>query len=413
VARPILAASSWSGGVSFSGVLRHVLAALGDRPIVLLALELEGEPWREGNVTVVPARCDGYGDRQAGHLWQLADRLRPAAVFYFFDHFAAQHHYPALVAIQRRLAPVVTYVPVDGTLVDARPLAALTAFERVVFYTRDARRRFLDLDAAQRGEEARGELEPRIRAIAHGVDRDRFSPLPEGPAAAKRAAFPDRPDLHGKTFILNANRPWERKRLDLTLEGFARAVHRGHDAALYLHLPGGEEEDRAKLEQAARQLGVGDRVVLGSGERLPIEELNRLYNACEIGLNTAMGEGWGLVSCEHATSGAAQVVPDDGTFRDVWGDAAVYAATPGRYRHWACPHVEYRVVDAESVAAALAGLLADPVRLRERSEAAAARMRQPRFDWREIELRWGELFAEVTARGEEASAAAGTARMSG
>ena len=46
-------------------------------------------------------------------------------------------------------------------------------------------------------------------------------------------------------------------------------------------------------------------------------DLNRLYNACAIGLNTSAGEGFGLVSFEHAATGAPQVVPDHDALRPV------------------------------------------------------------------------------------------------
>ena len=32
----------------------------------------------------------------------------------------------------------------------------------------------------------------------------------------------------------------------------------------------------------------------------PDEALNLIYNACDVGINTANGEGWGLVPFEHA-----------------------------------------------------------------------------------------------------------------
>jgi len=36
---------------------------------------------------------------------------------------------------------------------------------------------------------------------------------------------------------------------------------------------------------------------------LPDNELNIVYNACDIGINTSVREGWGLVSFEHGGYG--------------------------------------------------------------------------------------------------------------
>ena len=59
-------------------------------------------------------------------------------------------------------------------------------------------------------------------------------------------------------------------------------------------------------------LGVRERVlgvVAGDHPSLAPDELNVLYNACDVGLNTSEGEGFGLIALEHAAAGAAQVVP--------------------------------------------------------------------------------------------------------
>jgi len=49
--------------------------------------------------------------------------------------------------------------------------------------------------------------------------------------------------------------------------------------------------------------------VIFASAGLDDRELNLLYNACDVGLNTASSEGWGMVSFEHAATGAAQIVP--------------------------------------------------------------------------------------------------------
>jgi glycosyltransferase involved in cell wall biosynthesis len=51
---------------------------------------------------------------------------------------------------------------------------------------------------------------------------------------------------------------------------------------------------------------------------LTIEQLNQVYNACDVGINTCIGEGWGLVNFEHAATGVAQVVPDHTSLREIF-----------------------------------------------------------------------------------------------
>jgi hypothetical protein len=45
------------------------------------------------------------------------------------------------------------------------------------------------------------------------------------------------------------------------------------------------------------------------------DTINQLYNACDIGINTANGEGFGLCQLEHLATGAPQVVLDLGGYR--------------------------------------------------------------------------------------------------
>jgi hypothetical protein len=55
---------------------------------------------------------------------------------------------------------------------------------------------------------------------------------------------------------------------------------------------------------------------------LPIEQLNQVYNAVDIGVNTCIGEGWGLVNTEHAATGVAQLVPDHTSLKEIFNGVA-------------------------------------------------------------------------------------------
>jgi glycosyltransferase involved in cell wall biosynthesis len=55
----------------------------------------------------------------------------------------------------------------------------------------------------------------------------------------------------------------------------------------------------------------------------PDDLLNLIYNACDVGINTSNGEGWGLVSFEHASCRKPQVVPNHTSCQDIWKDAGL------------------------------------------------------------------------------------------
>lgn len=396
MAAPVVFISSWGKNVSFTGVLHHVVFALGQRQIYVLALDQLGDVHVEGNVTIIPAHCEGYEIHKAQLVFDAVRRIKPAAVFFYYDLFAAQYHYQVLLEIQRSFAPVIIYLPIDGTLCNIHPLWTVTGFERVVFFTETAKKRFLNLAADIQNAVEQELLIAKCHVIAHGVDRTHFFPTKAGALVAKRNAFPNHPELSDSPIILNGNRPWERKRLDLTLEGFSRFLKESRRKVyLYLHLPGANDEDVMQIECKVNELGIRQNVLMQNVKWTTVKGLNWIYNACEIGINTAMGEGWGLVSCEHGATGAAQIVPDDAQQHDIWGSSALYAKTSGTERSWACPHVFYQVVDADSVAQSLSTLLSDDKYLNERSQAAATKMNDSRFDWKVIEYQWVRLFDEV------------------
>jgi hypothetical protein len=54
--------------------------------------------------------------------------------------------------------------------------------------------------------------------------------------------------------------------------------------------------------------------------------INVLYNVCDVGMNTCIGEGFGLCNMEHAVLGKPQVVSKVGALRDIFGDEAIEPA---------------------------------------------------------------------------------------
>jgi glycosyltransferase involved in cell wall biosynthesis len=61
-------------------------------------------------------------------------------------------------------------------------------------------------------------------------------------------------------------------------------------------------------------------VGLMNPQQLSDKDINVLYNACDIGLNTCEGEGWGLCQSEHAAVGCPQVAPRIGGMQEFLND---------------------------------------------------------------------------------------------
>ena len=291
-----------------------------------------------------------------------------------FNHDPALHwvNRRALAAYRARRpgARVVTYTPAD-----AWSAPQLAGADLAVLYTHTAR----DAVAAALDDP------PELAVIPHAIDVHRFRPLDT--RAARRRLFPGRPELEDAFVVLNANRNMRRKRVDLTMRGFARFAAGRPDAYLYLHM--GERDLGVDVRVLAAELGIGDRLLMtphqAARPEVGDEHLNVVYNACDVGLSTAAAEGFGLVPFEHGATGAAQVLPDHGACAELWpGHALLVPAAPGG-------DGDGHIVEPEAVAAALARLYDDPGE-RDRFGARARELAtSPRLGWREVGARWREL----------------------
>jgi hypothetical protein len=113
--------------------------------------------------------------------------------------------------------------------------------------------------------------------------------------------------------IFNGNRNEYRKRLDLTIQSFLKFKETVcPNAKLLLHC-GNYESNDPSIIMTSKKSKTEEHPNFTSGF------LNIIYNACDIGINTSMGEGWGLVSFEMASLGIPQVVPNFSSYPEIFG----------------------------------------------------------------------------------------------
>ena len=134
--------------------------------------------------------------------------------------------------------------------------------------------------------------------------------------------------------MLNASRSDKRKRVDLTIEGFASfAADKPANVRLCLHHAIMGEPEKDQIGSLVGSSDSKERVHFNplAGGIVDDPELNLLYNACDVGITTSMGEGWGLVSFEHGAAGAAQIVPDHSACAEIWSGRAEMIPPARRY----------------------------------------------------------------------------------
>lgn len=374
---------------------------LADRhEIHFLGIGYSGEIVRDRGLTIYPTNPKGGDVFAAFQAKRLIEEIRPALILVMHDIWMFDY-YLRLFGPYRDRLKIVACIPLDGRITNEEDAAPLAQADRIVAYTHFARAEFERAFRRLREKQADRDF-PAVDVIPHGVDRDRFYPLPEleqasfasgGRAQAKRRVFGDLPDAGESFVVLNASRPDKRKRVDLTVRGFAMFVA-GKPANVRLclhHAVMGDAAER-ELGPVIRECGLGERLSvnpLGS-QIVGDDELNLLYNACDVGINTAMGEGWGLVSFEHGAAGAAQIVPDHTACAELWRGRAELVPPARSYVPEFSP-LEMGEVSPEGVAQALEGLYRDPGRRQELARAAVSVAQSPAYSWDVVTRQFEEL----------------------
>ncbi|MEM9556484.1 MAG: glycosyltransferase [Acidobacteriota bacterium] len=434
------------GATGFGRVLRALIRELaGSYRVAHLALDLpelalrapdlggadgpSGVGWAPHTVLPNPpseGRVDPLGRRA---LARAVDGLRPELVLLVHEAWAWSRWLPVLTACSHRPRTVL-YAAIDhDDAVDIALARDLAALDRLVAYGAYGR------GVLERAFAAADVPSPPWTEIAHGVDLETFRPLathadgsPDRaqsrqiarrrlrgllrPLPAEGESWNDRPiDLDEAFLVLNANRNQPTKRIDLSVEGFERFLRSdrtsgsAEHAWLVLHMANARR--RPGEITLVDRLGIRDRVLTtlepstdGGATRetghphFDDAKLNLLYNACNVGLNTSEGEGWGLVSLEHGAVGAPQVVPDHSACAELWQGHALLLDTETEsagegYRQAG------RTVTATSVADALGRLHADAALRHRLGAAAVAVARRPAYRWPAIGAQWRRLLAEL------------------
>jgi glycosyltransferase involved in cell wall biosynthesis len=350
-------------------------------------------PWR-----VIPSTDHNGPER----LVQAASQLKPDVVFMLNDIWVLAEYVRALRSIELDRARLVAYCPVDGDPVRPEHLAGLRGVHRLVTFTHfghgelDRAARWIG-DAATWGSIG---IEP------HGVDTDVFHPLHslgedwiQARRTARQQLFVHDRSLDDAFIVLNANRNQPRKRVDLTMMGFAEFARGKDDVRLYLHM--GTQDHGWKVRELADRLDIASSVLISVDTRfqpcLPLDALNLVYNACDVGLNTSTCEGWGLVSFEHAATGAAQIVGNHTASGALWSGHAemlephltLVSPTLGCREYYASPR---------AICDRLTALYEDRELLLQRSRQAYELVTREEFRWSTIGSRWRQHFSDELGR---------------
>lgn len=262
----------------FARVMESIVARFPeDWEIHSLGINYRGDPY-ESRAKIYPAINGGdlYG---IGRLRKLLDALRPDRIFILQDSWIIKEYLKLMTP--EEMAITTLYTPVDAGPYIPEWLEDFDKCANIVAYTEFGKSVLLDANPKLN-----------VKIIPHGIDTNTFYPASQDEAREFLGKMD--PNLY---VILNNNRNQPRKRIDLALTGFALFARDKEDVRYYHHA--GIEDSGWNILELGKRLGIANKIILTSKNISPNHAvtdavMNTIYNAADVGLNTSVGEGWGL-----------------------------------------------------------------------------------------------------------------------
>jgi D-inositol-3-phosphate glycosyltransferase len=359
-----------------------------DYDLRVLGVNYHGDP-HPYSYPIYPAGIynDVYG---INRIKQIVHEWTPDIIFILNDAWIIRDYLEEIKTIykDKAMPKIVLYVPVDAEdhlkdwykdFVFASKVVAYTQFGKKVI------------------EKAAPDL--LVDVISHGVDNQDFFKI-EGPSRReiKAALFPDREDYLDSFIVLNAGRNQPRKKIDITIKGFAEfAKDKPENVKLYLHM-GFIDSGHINVFEIADRYNLGERLALTTTDKGPqtssVDVLNLIYNATDVGINTGVGEGFSLPNIEHAVTGAPQVVADHSALHELYLDCGLLI--PARI-----PLTQDKImttgylVTVEDVANKLNEIYTNKILYRTLADKCYKKFTSPEFSWENISKQWDSLFKEL------------------
>lgn len=328
---------------------------------------------------------DMYGAQGAA---DLAWKIEADIVFLLCDFWMLKNFKKLLIGDNNGWKNVA-YLPLDGRMQSGLFAEDVRFWDAIVLYHEKAASevcQFLPVDSRKR-----------CSFIYHGVDTRMYFPFTSEQKQQARVWIFGKRAEESALFILNANRYNERKDLYSTCRGFANARSRFKNPAyLVFHIPGITDFHLTELQECLKEFGIQENVLINplGDEYCTDEQLNKLYNACDVGINTSVGEGWGMVAFEHASTGAAQLVPNHTAPGVLWRDHAVTLPVSEEVQIQANPFLMFRV-DHIELSEKMIAIVNDHAYRRQVSDRCQQLAHAPRFSWKKVARQWSALWVNL------------------
>ena len=349
-----------------------------------LGINYRGDP-HEFDWKIYPAHLGG--DLLGfGRIKDLPN-LKPDGIFILNDVWVVSRYLQLIKeTFKDKVPPIVVYFPVDSKNMDKEWFNEFDIVTKTVVYT----------DFGYK--EVTNVYDKYVNIIPHGVDHDIFYKIGDSRQDIKKSVFGNKPDIAESFIVLNANRNQPRKRIDVTIKGFAEFVKdKPENIKLFLHM--GLKDAGWDIGKLSTRYGINNRLILSNTHSkiqiIPPEQLNLLYNATDVGLNTSMGEGWSLTNSEHAATGAPQIVGDHSACSELYKDCGVLMPI-NQYLDTTETLVTSALVNEYAVADALNKLYLDKELYNSLADKALKKFSSKEYSWeRIVREEWVPMFEDT------------------
>ena len=378
----------------FGRVAEYLIPALAqEHEVHALAVNWHGDPSQmQQHCTMYPAMAYGNDPFGAHRIRELIHKIKPDLVWVTNDIWVALSLWEQVKAMREELGfKWFVYTPIDSYGLFPDLTGPLTEWDGLATYTQ-----FANSELKLMG------YEKPVHVIGHGTDFSKFFPLDKAQCRAELGVPKD------AFIVFNGNRNQPRKRIDITLKAFIKFAKDRPDARLWLNM--GSKDmgwDLVPLfKRIARDEGydaIGKLILTSPNfsvdNCLPIEQLNKVYNAVDVGINTCIGEGWGLVNTEHAATGVAQVVPNHTSLKEIFcGVPRIACYSSETDRNYG---LERMLPEPESAAQILAMYYEDRDKLTQDGEWCYNRVHEEAYTWPYIGKQMQDIVESVLSQKEE------------
>ena len=304
-----------TSGTGFGNVLKFIIKYLprDQFKISILGLYYNNEP-HDLDCKIYPVKSAPELDHK-DETYSFIKTENPDILFLIHDIWVIENIIKFLKEYNVfQKTKVIAYVPIDAVDHNSNWYRDAHILDKFIVYNKF-------------GQDVVKAAAPNINTeiIEHGVDTSVFYNTNQSKSELRKLLFGDCPELDKGFIFLNAGRNQPRKLQDISMRAFAEFAKDKKDVYLYMHC--GYIDSYINILRLAKILGIDDKLLMTNHEpglpNVSLEHLNLIYNFCDVGLNSGVGEGFGLPNAEHASIGKPQIVPDHSALTDLYSDCGL------------------------------------------------------------------------------------------